>query len=53
VTPFREIRASRLADETGTLYKQADLAFALCYPSPYHVGMSSLGVQSIDRKSVV
>jgi radical SAM superfamily enzyme YgiQ (UPF0313 family) len=49
VTPFREIRASRLADETGTLHKQADLAFALCYPSPYHVGMSSLGFQSIYR----
>jgi radical SAM superfamily enzyme YgiQ (UPF0313 family) len=47
VTPFREIRTSRLADETGTLYKQADLAVALCYPSPYHVGMSSLGFQSI------
>jgi radical SAM superfamily enzyme YgiQ (UPF0313 family) len=49
VTPFREIRTSRLADETGTLHKQADLAFALCYPSPYHVGMSSLGFQSIYR----
>jgi radical SAM superfamily enzyme YgiQ (UPF0313 family) len=49
VTPFREVRASRLADETGTLNKQADLAFALCYPSPYHVGMSSLGFQSIYR----
>ena len=49
MTPFREIRASRLADEAGTLHKQADLAFALCYPSPYHVGMSSLGFQSIYR----
>jgi len=49
VTSFREIRASRLADEIGTLHKQADLAFALCYPSPYHVGMSSLGFQSIYR----
>ena len=49
MTPFREIRASRLADEIGTLHKQADLAFALCYPSPYHVGMSSLGFQSIYR----
>ena len=49
MTPFREVRASRLADETGTLNKQADLAFALCYPSPYHVGMSSLGFQSIYR----
>ena len=49
MTPFREIRTCRLADETGTLNKQADLAFALCYPSPYHVGMSSLGFQSIYR----
>jgi radical SAM superfamily enzyme YgiQ (UPF0313 family) len=49
VTPFREIRARRLADESGTLHKQADLAVALCYPSPYHVGMSSLGFQSIYR----
>ena len=49
MTAFREIRASRLADEIGTLHKQADLAFALCYPSPYHVGMSSLGFQSIYR----
>ena len=49
VSRFREIRASRLADETGTLHRQADLAFALCYPSPYHVGMSSLGFQSIYR----
>ena len=49
MTLFRQIRASRLADETGTLHKQADLAVALCYPSPYHVGMSSLGFQSIYR----
>lgn len=49
MTSFREIRAQRLADEVGTLYKQADLAVALCYPSPYHVGMSSLGFQTIYR----
>ena len=49
MTSFREIRASRLADEIGTLHKQADLAVALCYPSPYHVGMSSLGFQTIYR----
>jgi radical SAM superfamily enzyme YgiQ (UPF0313 family) len=46
---FREIRAQRLADEAGTLRKQAGLAFALTYPSPYHVGMSSLGYQTIYR----
>jgi radical SAM superfamily enzyme YgiQ (UPF0313 family) len=47
---FREIRAQRLADEVGTLRKQADLAVALVYPSPYHVGMSSLGFQTIYRE---
>jgi radical SAM superfamily enzyme YgiQ (UPF0313 family) len=47
---FREIRANRLEDEVGTLRKQAGLAFALCYPSPYHVGMSSLGFQTIYRE---
>src|SRR5665213_4286265 len=46
---FREDRAARLADEVGTIYKQAGLAFALCYPSPYAVGMSSLGFQTIYR----
>jgi len=43
------IRA-RLADEQGTLYKQAAVQVALCYPSPYHVGMSSLGFQTIYRE---
>jgi radical SAM superfamily enzyme YgiQ (UPF0313 family) len=46
---FREDRAARLADEAGTIYKQAGLGFALCYPSPYAVGMSSLGFQTIYR----
>ena len=46
---FREIRDARLADEVGTIHKQADLAFALCYPSPYAVGMSSLGFQTVYR----
>jgi len=50
VIRFREIRAQRLADERGTLYKQADLPVALCYPSPYRVGMSSLGFQTIYRQ---
>jgi radical SAM superfamily enzyme YgiQ (UPF0313 family) len=43
------IRA-RLADEQGTLNKQAATRIALCYPSPYHVGMSSLGFQTIYRE---
>ena len=46
---FREVRERRLADEIGTLHKQAELAVALVYPSPYHVGMSSLGFQTIYR----
>ncbi len=49
-TSFRELRAARLRDEVGTLHKQADLAVALVYPSPYHVGMSSLGFQTIYRE---
>jgi radical SAM superfamily enzyme YgiQ (UPF0313 family) len=47
--PFREVRAARLADEVGTIHKQSGLRFALCYPSPYAVGMSSLGFQSVYR----
>src|SRR5207248_5262174 len=49
VASFREVRSQRLADEVGTLHKQGGLGFALCYPSPYHVGMSSLGFQTIYR----
>ncbi len=41
---------TRLADEEGTLRKQAATRIALCYPSPYHVGMSSLGFQTIYRE---
>ncbi|MBX7115060.1 MAG: B12-binding domain-containing radical SAM protein [Myxococcaceae bacterium] len=40
----------RLADEHGTLFKEAQLRVALAYPSPYHVGMSSLGFQTIYRE---
>jgi radical SAM superfamily enzyme YgiQ (UPF0313 family) len=47
---FWKVRQDRLAAETGTLRKQADLTFALCYPSPYFVGMSSLGFQTIYRE---
>ena len=46
---FRELRESRLADEIGTLRKQGELGVALVYPSPYTVGMSSLGFQTIYR----
>src|SRR5262249_7199521 len=43
-------RRDRLAAEQGTLFKVAPLRVALCYPSPYHVGMSSLRFQSIYRE---
>ena len=49
--PFlRGWRERLLGAETGTLVKVAPLRVALCYPSPYHVGMSSLGFQSIYRQ---
>ena len=48
--PFRELRQQRLADEKGTIHRQAELAIALVYPSPYWVGMSSLGFQTIYRE---
>ncbi|WP_224241741.1 radical SAM protein [Hyalangium gracile] len=41
---------ARIAQEEGTLYKEAPYRVALCYPSPYHVGMSSLGYQTIYRE---
>lgn len=41
---------ARLKDEQGTVYRDAPLPVALCYPSPYHVGMSSLGYQTIYRE---
>ncbi len=39
-----------LEAEEGTLFKEAPYRFALCYPSPYHVGMSSLGFQTLYRE---
>src|SRR5205823_3921053 len=47
---LHETLRARLADEVGTLRKDAALRVALCYPSPYHVGMSSLGFQTIYRE---
>jgi radical SAM superfamily enzyme YgiQ (UPF0313 family) len=46
---LRERIRQRLADETGRIAKQAPFTIALCYPSPYRVGMSSLGYQRIYR----
>lgn len=39
----------RLAAEKGAIHKTADLRIALTYPSPYRVGMSSLGFQTLYR----
>jgi radical SAM superfamily enzyme YgiQ (UPF0313 family) len=39
----------RLRAEVGAIPKQAPLRIALAYPSPYTVGMSSLGFQRIYR----
>lgn len=47
-TPSERIR-ERLADEVGRLDKQAPVAVALLYPSPYATAMSSLGYQRIYR----
>lgn len=48
--PLIEGVRALLADEQGTLRKEAPYRVALCYPSPYHVGMSSLGYQTIYRE---
>ncbi len=48
--PLLEAIHTRLGDEQGTLRKQASTRIALCYPSPYAVGMSSLGFQTIYRE---
>jgi len=49
---YDHIGAARalLAAEEGTLHKQARWRVALAYPSPYHVGMSSLGFQTVYRE---
>ena len=47
---LHEQRLRLLAAEEGCLQKVAPLRVALCYPSPYHVGMSSLGFQTLYRE---
>lgn len=37
----------RLVDERGTIVRHAPWRMALVYPSPYHIGMSSLGFQTM------
>ncbi len=44
-----QIMDDRLAQERGTITKHAPVRVALTYPSPYHIGMSSLGYQVIYR----
>lgn len=46
-TALRETIRTRLADEVGRREKDAPCRVALSYPSPYRVGMSSLGYQCI------
>lgn len=45
----RRLIRRRLDDETGRIEKDAPRRVALAYPSPYAVGMSSLGFQRIYR----
>ncbi|MEE8408096.1 MAG: radical SAM protein [Myxococcota bacterium] len=40
---------ARLERETGTLHGRGRRAVALVYPSPYRVGMASLGFQTVYR----
>ncbi len=40
-------RAELLADEIGTIRREASIRVALAYPSPYRAAMSSLGYQAI------
>jgi len=46
----REIVRRQLAEEQGTIFKQAPERLALIYPSPYFAAMSSLGFQTIYRQ---
>lgn len=47
---LRDPVAYRLSRERGTIHKSAPLCVALTYPSPYSVGMSSLGFQTLYRE---
>jgi radical SAM superfamily enzyme YgiQ (UPF0313 family) len=44
----KQVKA-RLAAERGTIYREGPMRVALVYPSPYRIGMSSLGFQTIYR----
>src|SRR3954470_16834561 len=47
---LRQALRARLHDEDGAIVREAPRRVALVYPSPYHVGMSSLGFQTIYRE---
>ncbi len=46
----RELIESRLEAEDGTIFRDAPEQLCMLYPSPYRVGMSSLGYQTIYRE---
>jgi radical SAM superfamily enzyme YgiQ (UPF0313 family) len=48
--PIAQTIASRLEDERGTLGIGQSAEICLAYPSPYRVGMSSLGFQTLYRR---
>ncbi len=50
LSAYQQLIRARLADEVGTVRKDAPDKVALLYPSPYHVGMSSLGFQTMYRE---
>jgi radical SAM superfamily enzyme YgiQ (UPF0313 family) len=45
----KRLRKHLLEAEYGTIRKDAPTRVGLCYPNPYHTGMSSLGFQVIYR----
>ncbi len=49
LSTLRDRIRQRLVDEVGRIPKAAPFTVALCYPSPYRAGMSSLGYQRIYR----
>ncbi len=50
VNSLRDTIRHRLERERGTIYRDAPVRVALLYPSPYTVGMSSLGYQVMYRE---
>ncbi|MEM9692624.1 MAG: radical SAM protein [Myxococcota bacterium] len=47
---FAQLARERLARERGRIDKQAPFTVGLTYPSPYRVGMSSLGFQQVYKQ---